>query len=767
MDLKRYKKMRKFGRTPEPEGDIHKADGPLRFVVQLHAASRTHYDFRLEMGGTLKSWAVPKGPSLDPMERRLAVRTEDHPHDYSHFEGVIPPGNYGAGTVMIWDEGTFTARETTDRTEGEAILLKNLAKGHITFVLQGEKLKGEFALIKLARGEENAWLLVKKHDQYVSRREITHADRSARSGRTMGEIAKESQEQKVFWHGKNQQTESFTPTEKAKPLTLKKPKTLTAKQWEDMLKATPHESLPAKMKPAKTHAEKKPFDRKHWFFERCWDGYRALIVTGEDPAIYSRTGINLARKFPAFVNELEQISVTMILDGFIVATNAEGAPRRKGTGSPDGAESGSRYVFYAMDVLHYAGHNLRELSLQQRKAALVKILDAVAEPLRLNPFVEDQGQAFYATLSLDTVKAMLARNGESPYASDKDSVDWLTIALPHSADGVSVEPEVGVQDMTPQRDAKTPPTEGRKKTPSVPVPSSVPLTNLTKIYWPDERYTKGDLIDYYRSIAPVILPHLKDRPESLHRHPNGIESESFFQKEMAGQVPRWADTATVTSGHSGSSITYIVCQNAATLLYMANLGCIELNPWLSRIDTLEYPDYVVIDLDPNEAPFSAVITVALEVRKVMDEIGAVGFCKTSGSRGLHIYIPVDAVYSYEQVRGFAELLSRCVHGALPEITSMERTPSRRVGKVYLDYLQNRRGATMAAIYSVRPRPHATVSTPVTWGEVNQKLDPTAFTIRTVLPRVAKIGDLWGNIASTRTDLETCYQRLRMYTERKA
>jgi bifunctional non-homologous end joining protein LigD len=293
-----------------------------------------------------------------------------------------------------------------------------------------------------------------------------------------------------------------------------------------------------------------------------------------------------------------------------------------------------------------------------------------------------------------------------------------------------------------------------------PAPRLPTLTNQTKIYWPGEGITKGDMLAYYARVAPVMIPHLKDRPQSLHRHPNGIEGESFFQKEMAGQLPRWAETVTVPSGNAGGSITYVLCQNAETLLYMANLGCIEINAWNARTPTLDCPDYVVVDLDPNEAPFGVVIDVALAVKRLLDELGAEGFCKTSGSRGLHIYVPLEPRYSHDQVRVFAELLSRCINQKMSAQTSVERLPARRIGRVYLDYLQNRRGSTMAAAYSIRPRPGATVSTPLRWSEVNARLDPTVFTIKTVFDRLDRWGDLFAGVLTGRTDLQQCFARLR-------
>lgn len=286
------------------------------------------------------------------------------------------------------------------------------------------------------------------------------------------------------------------------------------------------------------------------------------------------------------------------------------------------------------------------------------------------------------------------------------------------------------------------------------------LTNLDKIYWPDEEYTKRDLIDYYRGISEYILPYLKDRPHTLLRHPNGIEGESFFQKDMGNTAPEWIKTVRVASESTKKEIEYMVCTNEASLLYMVNLGCIEINPWFSRVKKLDKPDYMVIDLDPLDASFDRVIETALAVKEVIvDEAKAKCFCKTSGATGLHIYVPLNSKYDFEISKEFAHLIARVVHEKLPDITSLERSPDKRRGKVYLDYLQNKTGATVAAPYSVRPRPGATVSTPLSWDEVKRGLDPGDFTIRTIRKRLKKTGDIFKPVLGQEINLVKCINNL--------
>ncbi len=285
------------------------------------------------------------------------------------------------------------------------------------------------------------------------------------------------------------------------------------------------------------------------------------------------------------------------------------------------------------------------------------------------------------------------------------------------------------------------------------------LTNTDKIYFPDDGYTKGDIIEYYRKISKYILPYLKDRPQSMLRHPNGINGESFFQKNIDYTPPDWIRTEKIFSEHNDSYINYLICNDEAALVFMANLGCIEINPWFSRVQSQSNPDYLVIDLDPEEISFDKVIDAALAVKQALDSAGAKSFCKTSGATGMHIYVPLNAVYDYDVAREFALLIGKIVHRWTHDFTSLERNPSRRKKKVYLDYLQNRKGQTLAAPYSVRPKPGATVSTPLKWEEVKAGLHPSDFTIKNIFKRLEKTGDLFKGVLGPGIDIEKCMRKL--------
>jgi len=287
----------------------------------------------------------------------------------------------------------------------------------------------------------------------------------------------------------------------------------------------------------------------------------------------------------------------------------------------------------------------------------------------------------------------------------------------------------------------------------------VKVTHLNKIFWPKEKYTKGDLINYYRQVSKYILPYLIDRPESLNRHPNGIAGPSFFQKDVDHMPPKWVKTAKVFSESNAADIHYMVIEDEASLIYAANLGCIEINPWFSRIQHLDKPDYLVLDLDPLNIAFKHVIETALVIHKILDKAGVKNYCKTSGATGLHIYVPLAAKYSYEQAKQFAQIIAMLTNKRLPETTSVLRMPNRRQNKIYLDFLQNRKGQTLACPYSVRPKPGAPVATPLKWSEVKAGLDPSKFTIKAIFSRLNKHGDLFKPVLGQGVDLKKALKKL--------
>ncbi|MBV9122007.1 MAG: DNA ligase D [Planctomycetes bacterium] len=836
MTLKRYHQKRRFDQTPEPRGCTPRGQGPLRFVVQKHQASRLHYDFRLELDGTLKSWAVPKGPSLNPGDKRLAVMVEDHPLDYRTFEGTIPEGNYGAGAVLVWDEGTYCARATADRRASERRLREGLAQGHLNFVLNGHKLKGEFSLVKIQRGQDNQWLLVKKRDPWASEEDVTEQADSVTSGRSLTEIAA----------GKRKA---------ARPRALARtPRNKRAVALPDAPKA----DLLQRVRPMLATLVKEPFDRPGWLFEVKWDGYRAVAEVGpQGVSFYSRNHKSFESRFAPLVESLRRLGREAVLDGEVVVVDDRGQAHFQLLQNFQKTGKG-RLLYYVFDLLYLDGSDLRGLPLRRRKELLQGILGALPDVL-LSEHVEEHGVAFFEAARAQGLEGILAKDGDSPYREGVRGLEWLKIKthlrqeavicgfteprgrrrdlgalvlgvydgdnlvyIGHTGGGLNargltdlrsrLEPwaqracpfrkkpktnapvhwvkpqlvcEVSFQEWTQDglmrqpiflglREDKIPQdvrreesrpgeevaTEEKSKSIRSVGRKEPVLTHLDKVYWPKEGYTKGDLIAYYREMAPVLLPYLRDRPQSLHRHPNGMAGKSFFQKDVSRQPPPdWVKTMTIPPGSGTKDVTYVLCQDQASLLYLANLGCIELNPWNSRVDSLENPDYLVIDLDPEDVPFARVVEAARAVHQILDRAGAPSLCKTSGKRGLHVFVPLGARYNYDQARRFAEILARLVHERLPDSTSLVRSPALRQGRVYLDYLQNRRGQTLVAPYAVRPAPGATVSTPLKWAEVKKTLDPTQFNLRTLPKRLDRVGDLWQPILGPGVDLAACLKRL--------
>jgi bifunctional non-homologous end joining protein LigD len=887
MPLEQYVEKRHLDKTPEPAGG-EPTTGLPKFVVQLHRATRLHYDFRLEAQGVLKSWAIPKGPSMNPDDKRLAVMVEDHPMDYRSFEGIIPKGNYGAGTVMVWDEATYAVPEATTREEIEHGLKLGLHKGHAAFFLSGQKLKGLFDLIKLKGREENAWLLVKRPDEFATADGFEEPQRSVLTGRTMEEIKTGAPSEGKVWY--------------------------SDRLPQDIdLSGAPEAPMPHGVKPMLAAEADGPSDRKGWLFEVKWDGYRAIaeVELEGDVRLYSRNQLSFNERYPAIVADLKKLGHAAVLDGEVVTVDEQGRAQFQWLQEYGKGKRGT-LLYYVFDLLYFDGHDLRRLPTRRRKEILAQIVPAEGR-IRFSGHVEGQGCDFYKAISAQELEGMMAKNGACPYEEGRRSRDWLKIKrlheqmaviggftegrhsrqhfgalvlgvydggdlvyVGHTGGGFDeaglkslvkkleplrsdrcpfnqkpktnmpvtwVEPTIVVEvefrgwtesghlrqpvfkrlvpdvdprevrriDLLPALDAAESEEPAARRSRSQPKDHTTPgaprtsgsrgsaetktnrkakevapdgnepddppavvgvqrfpakareetveidghqlkLTNLNKVLWPDDGYTKGNLIDYYRGVAEFILPYLKDRPESLNRHPNGINQQSFFQKDMPAMIPGWLETVEIVSGTQGKKIKYLLCQDEATLVYMANLACIEINPWNSRVPHLARPDYAVIDLDPHEVEFEAVVETAIAIHNLLDEIGVTARPKTSGSRGIHIYVPLGAHYETEQARQFAQLIAQIVHGRLPKITSLERSPARRVGKVYLDFLQNRDGQTLAAAYSTRPKPGATVSIPLSWDEVNVELDPKSFTIRTVLERLDRVGDLWAPVLGSGIDL---------------
>jgi bifunctional non-homologous end joining protein LigD len=816
MSLKAYNEKRHFDNTPEPKGSKEKSKDILSFVVQKHKASHLHYDFRLEIDGVLKSWAVPKGPSLDPSVKRLAMHVEDHPYSYKDFEGEIPKGNYGAGNVIIWDSGNYMPVSESENLNNE--IKKEYKSGSIKFALNGKKLKGKWALFKIER-EENSWLLVKEKDEYAAKNDITKEDKSVVSGRRVEEVG-------------------------SKP---------DITRLGDLIKSTPVETPPDFLKPMLSTLIKEPFTRKDWIFEIKWDGYRAIAdVRKEGVRLHSRNGNSFVRKYPKVINALNQLKFEAVLDGEVVVVDEKGKPDFQALQNYSEKTTGS-LVYYIFDLLYLEKHNLMELPLYKRKEILAKIITE-NDVLKISSHIEEKGEDFFKISKREGLEGIIAKRKDSEYLSGARGRDWLKIKthsrqeaviggftepkggrklfgalvlgvykndkltyIGHTGGGFNdesikkvyeklvalkidkspfaddpktntpvtwVKPdlvcEVSFSNWTEGGHMRQPIFEGLRedkepKEVKIEIPrdeskqfskkqekekmEDVTVSNLDKVFWPKEGYTKGDLLNYYKEISEVLLPYLKDRPEVLRRYPNGIDGESFFQKDIKHKLPTFTRTAKVYSESEDKEMNYLICNNLDTLLYMVNLGCVDINPWSSRVESLENPDYLIFDLDPLDVAFDKVVDAAIEIRKVLEKLEIESYPKTSGATGLHIYLPLGAKYTYEQTRQFAEIIVNLVNEKSGGFTSVERLPEKRKGKVYLDFLQNRIGQTLASAYSVRPKPNATVSTPLNWEEVNKSLSPDNFTIKNIFKRLAKNGDLWTPVLKKGINLSKALEKL--------
>ncbi|MGJ1233774.1 DNA ligase D [Sphingobacterium multivorum] len=903
MGLSKYREKRSAGKTPEPFGG-RSSGKELRFVVQKHDASHLHYDFRLEMNGELKSWAVPKGPSMDPSIKRLAMMVEDHPYDYRNFEGIIPKGQYGGGTVIVWDEGSYEALapETNDIVKMDKNLRHQLYSGKLKFRLFGEKLKGEFALVKAYGRGGNEWLLMKLEDQYATRKDVIAKDKSVLSGKTIAEMEKSPD--KVYGQpvvkknsiSKNKSKKSRNAAEiisNQLEEVPKKKKAETQKQAyniTDLLKKLPKQVFYNTVQPMLATLIDKPFDDQNWVYEVKWDGYRALaFMKNGKIELKSRNDKSFNEKFYPVYDTLKSIAINAILDGEIVVLEKNGTANFAALQNWR-SEADGDLVYYVFDILWYDGKDLKGLSLLERKAILKEVMPQ-NDLILLSEHFDTSGVGFLNEAQKLGLEGILAKRKESVYHIHERSADWLKIKAnkrqevviggftknegssklfssllvglyegkkliytgkvgtgfsaklqqelmaqfkplvtknspfddepdinkssrfrprpPHAAvtwlhpnlvcevsvtemtgDGVMRHPSfVGMRNdknakkvileeeqavneiigkqskegdgmrknskegSSDKKNYKTMLNPKDKTQVQKVNGHELKFTNLDKLFWPDEKITKRDLINYYEQAAPFILPYLKDRPQSMNRYPNGIKEEGFYFKDVTDTAPEWAETYLYQSEADGRDRHYLVGKDEATLLYMANLGCIEMNPWSSTVRKPDNPTFCIIDLDPDKNTFDQVIETAQLTKQLLDDMGVPSYCKTSGSTGLHIYIPLGNKYNYDQSKEFAHIIVTLIHAELPNYTSLERTVRARKGKMYLDFLQNRPHATIAAAYSVRPKPGATVSMPLHWDEVKKGLKISDFTLFNAIERIHELGDIFKPVLGKGIDLK--------------
>jgi bifunctional non-homologous end joining protein LigD len=764
--LREYERKRDRKRTPEPfpSSGRRKAKEPI-FVVQRHDASRLHYDFRLELNGALASWAVPKGVPLEPGQRALAVHVEDHPLGYATFEGEIPKGNYGAGTVEIWDSGTFE-------------LLEEKRDGGLTVRLHGKRLEGTWTLVPAALdGNPKNWLLIRKKDDVVRgpvrddyrpmlatlADALPHGDDWVYEVkwdgyRALGYVREG--EARLVSRNQNDLTERFPQVAKALAKAVRSPEcvvdgevcaldeqgrpSFSAMQQSkagtpivyavfDVLEVDGVPILDLPLRERREHLERLIDTRNTTVqisgeFEDGDSLYEAAVDQGLEGVMAKR----LSSQYCEGKRTRHWLKIkTHHRQEFVICGYTKGQGKRAG-------RFGSLVLgTYEDGKLRWVGNCGTGFTERDIDMLLAKL-----EPLRID------------TPPFDVVPKM-------PKVR-KDDVVWVRPELvcevefaEWTHDGHLRAPSFqGLREDKPAREVHREEPETRVK-----------LSNLDKVFFPDEGITKGDLIDYYRSVALVLVPHLRDRPFTMRRYPDGAFGKAFFQKDAPKHMPEWiprfrVQVSTRERPPRRKWIEAPIVNDADALLWMVNMGCIDMNTWYSRVDRPDRPDWVLFDLDPSpDVGFRETVQVALIVKAALDALGLESFPKTSSADGMHVLVPIERRYTYDDTREFSEIVGGAIARAHPGLATTEWSKSKRRG-VLIDSNQNGEGKTIASAYSVRPRPGAPVSTPLRWDEVNEDLDPLSFTMDVVLERIALHGDLFEGVLSRKQRIDRALRALR-------
>ena len=809
--LATYRAKRDPARTPEPFGRLLIPPTGKLFVVQQHAARHLHFDLRLEIDGVLKSWAVPKGPSTNPADKRLAVQTEDHPLDYADFEGEIPPGNYGAGHVILWDRGTFTLH-------GDFETACNAGK--LLFDLAGHKLHGRWTLVRLKKSARE-WLLIKEKDGYAAT-DHTPAATSILSGLTVREL-------------KN-------PAPKIRAMRRK----LAAVAGAAAAHIDTISTRPMLATPGSAHRQ------AGWIWELKYDGYRTLAhKSAAGIRLLSRNGHDLSARFPEICQVLHHIPISeFVMDGELVVHDEFSRPRfaliqtRAKASAPHEIRASAitrPASLYCFDLLFAAGYDLRRVALLERKRCL-KLLLPHASRLIYSEHVAREGPQTYATARNLQIEGVVGKRADSSY-QHRRSGDWIKVRADRHGDFVVVgwsaaksnPADLGALALAEYRGStlsyvghagsglnqtlrtqlmrklkrlarKTPPVEvssarathwvrpslvveatfteytpaGNLRHPvirrlrddkspnecrsshdtvaaaalSADTIEPVQVTNPDKIFFPQPGYRKLDLVTYYRQIAAWMLPHLHDRPIVLTRFPDGIGGKSFYQRDLPDYVPDWIRRATLYSRENDKPVQYAIAQRAEDLAYLANLGTLPIHMWHSRVTDLDHPDWCVLDLDPKSAPFADVVTLALAIGELADEVALPAFVKTSGASGLHVLLPLNRQLTHDQSQTLGELLAHTIVARHPDIATVARAVRARQQKVYVDYLQNGHGRLIVAPFAVRAEACGSVSMPLRWHEVNRGLSNQRFHLGNAVARLKRLKqDPMRAIHDAKPDLE--------------
>lgn len=897
MSLREYQRKRNFRKTPEPRGSAsRKLKAPKRrFVIQKHAASRLHYDFRLELDGALKSWAVPKGPSLDPAVKSLAVQVEDHPLEYADFEGTIPEGEYGGGTVMVWDHGDW---------EPEGDPREAYRRGRLKFELHGEKLRGTWNLVRMqGRDEDNVnWLLIKSHDKSARAGDgygiLDRKGKSVITGRTLQQIAGDADR---VWNSNREPKAPPTGSKRASSRKSTAPAKSRSKPRQPRQRsasrktAAPDPSaltgarsgpLPRDLTPELATLTAEIPDGEDWLHEIKFDGYRMLaFVENGDVRLMTRRGNDWTARFGATAESIRELGFqSAILDGELVAVNEEGVSDFQKLQNWLQRGQQDKLLYYVFDLPYLNGFDLRKSPLMERKELLARMIlahrPANDGSIRYSDHIRGEGPAVLSQACRKGLEGVISKRSDSPYESRRSRA-WLktkcqgrqefviggftrprgtrtgfgALLLGYYRDGALVycgkvgtgftqqsltdltrrmrgiavrespfatpiptgdrrgatwiRPELvaeveftewtgdgmlrhpsfqGLREDKPARDvvreqgrglnvAAESPSTKRKTKRSAPrsrgssrprtngsgtadkqdadssnVVAGVTLSNPERVLYPDQGVTKRELAQYYASIADWVLPHVVERPLTLVRCPQGRTGQCFYQKHWKDTLPDAVDQVAVKE--KSASEMYVVIHDLAGLISLVQVNVLELHPWGSRVDKLEYPDRIVFDLDPGEGvAWSTMRDCAREVRDLLEELGLDSFVRTSGGKGLHVVVPLQRRNPWDEVDEFARRIAVGLSARHPDRYVANMRKALRKGKIFIDYLRNKRGATSIASYSTRSRPGAPVAAPLAWSELDRVESADAFHVGNIPQRLAKLKtDPWEHLDDARQSL---------------
>ena len=863
MSLRDYNRKRHFDKTTEPAGAKAPAGG-RSFVIQKHAASHLHYDFRLELDGVLKSWAVPKGPSLDPSVKRLAMHVEDHPVAYGDFEGIIPESEYGGGTVMVWDRGTW--EPIGDPQEG-------YRTGKLKFELFGEKLHGRWMLVRThsARDKEGRqWLLFKERDKFAKTGKkadiVDSATASVASGRDLDEIAADGDR---VWTSNGE-----SKSQAKKPRRSKQSHSRSAKRA----------ALPKRIDVELATLVDEPPAGDDWFHEIKLDGYRMICRIDQGKVTFlTRNHKDWTARLAALAEEAGKLPVrTAILDGEVVALRADGTTDFQKLQNAFREKRADDLVYWAFDLLHLDGVDLSDRPLEERKGLLAQLLEAKAlAAIRFSEHVEGNGADFFKRGCEMHLEGIVSKRRDAPYRPGRGT-DWLKSKCvqkdefviggftdpERSREGLGallvgyrkgknlvyagkvgtgfdratlrdltrkltplerdsspfadrkrlarthwVEPSLIAQvafgawtddgilrhasfqglredksadEVTRDRPSKVGVVARRRKTKLAASASRVDakppaaaksddydaqdeqfhgvrLTSPDKVLYPEQGITKLDLARYLLDVADWMLPHVADRPLALVRCPEGRGKECFFQKHPVVGTPK--ELRQVRIREKNKTETYVVVDDAAGLMSLAQIGTLEVHAWGSRTDKLEEPDRLVFDLDPDPSvAWADVVAAARQIRQFLQDLGLESFVKTTGGKGLHLVVPIDRRHDWDTAKAFCKQVADAIATGDPDRCTANMSKRARVGKIYIDYLRNGRGATAIVPYSPRARAGAPVSTPLTWEELSDDIRSDSFSVLNLSERLASLKrDPWDGIAKVRQSLTRPLARLRKLT----